>query len=213
MKAKTIKGTSFNEIESARANGRNLEMHNLTTCIIAIKRKIKQQPISFELKTFCMNKLFFTTVCFLFLSTAINAQKTKPGKGIVGTWRLVYFADFDTTTNAWIYRYGKNPRGYFTYTKSGVLSINISSDNPLKMSEEAAKKYTVNLSDYIENNSFGYFGTYTLEPEKGRVIHHVKGGTIPWYTDTEQPRQIQLKGDTAIIGDSKTTRRVLVRVD
>jgi hypothetical protein len=45
------------------------------------------------------------------------------------------------------------------------------------------------------------------------VIHHVKGGTIPWYTDTEQPRQIQLKGDTAIIGDNKRTRRVLVRVD
>ena len=64
-----------------------------------------------------MSKLFFTTFCFLFLLTAINAQKTKPGKGIVGTWRLVYFSDFDTTTNAWIYRYGKNPRGYFTIQK------------------------------------------------------------------------------------------------
>jgi len=147
-----------------------------------------------------------------FVSTCLLAQKTKP-KSIVGTWRLVEFKDLDSATNDWIYRYGKNPKGYFTYTAGGVLSINISKDEPLKISEEESKKYSINLYDFITNNSFGYFGTYTLEPEKGRVIHHVKGGTIPWYTDTDQPRLIQLKGDTAIIGDNKTTRRVLVRVD
>lgn len=160
-----------------------------------------------------MRKLVLAIACIFLMSLAGNAQTKKPGKGIVGTWRLVYFADFDSTANSWVFRYGKNPRGYFTYTKSGVLSINISSDNPIKISEEEGKKYTVNLFDYIEKNSFGYFGTYTLEKEKGRVIHHVKGGTIPWYTDTEQPRQIQLRGDTVIIGDGKRTKRVLVRVD
>ena len=165
-----------------------------------------------ELKRLTMNKLLFAIISIFFLTTA-NAQSKKPGKGIVGTWRLVYFSDFDTASGSWIFRYGKNPRGFFTYTKSGVLSINISSDNPLKISEEEGKKYNVNLFDYIERNSFGYFGTYTYQPEKGSVIHHVKGGTIPWYTDTEQPRQIQVKGDTAIIGDSRKLIRVLVRVD
>ena len=157
-------------------------------------------------------KKITTLALLLLVFSCIYAQKTKQ-QPIVGTWRLAYFADFDTTTNSWKFRYGKNPRGYFIYTKSGILSINISSDNPLKISEEEGKNHMVNLFNYIENNSFGYFGTYTFEPEKGRVIHHVKGGTIPWYTDTEQPRQIQVKGDTAIIGDNKTTRRVLVRVD
>ena len=157
-------------------------------------------------------KKITTLALLIFASSCIYAQKTKQ-QPIVGTWQLVEFADFDSTTNVWVYRYGKNPKGYFTYTASGVLSINISNEQPLKISEEQAKKISVNVYDYINTNSFGYFGTYTFEPEKGRVIHHVKGGTIPWYTDTEQPRQIQLKGDTAIIGDNKTTRRVLVRVD
>ena len=94
----------------------------------------------------------------------------------------------------------------------GMYYINISNENPLKITEAEAKKYSVNVYDYFNTNSFGYFGTYTFEPDKGRVIHHVKGGTIPWYTDTEQPRQIRLKGDTAVIGDNKTWRRVLVRV-
>lgn len=149
---------------------------------------------------------------FIILTSSNNVITTKHPKGIVGTWRLVEFADFDSTANVWVNRYGKNPKGYFIYTSSGILSINISNENPLKITEAEAKKYSVNVYDYFNTNSFGYFGTYTFEPDKGRVIHHVKGGTIPWYTDTEQPRQIRLKGDTAVIGDNKTWRRVLVRV-
>ena len=142
-----------------------------------------------------------------------NSQTAKPEKGIVGVWRLVEFVDLDSTTNTWIHRYGKNPRGYFIYTPGGILSINVSSDTPLKITEEGAKNYTINFHEFFSSHSFGYFGTYTYEPAKGQVIHHVKGGTLPWYTDTEQPRQIQLKGDTAIIGDNIKTRRVLVRVE
>lgn len=158
-------------------------------------------------------KVTLLFLCIYFIISVGYAQTTKPEKGIVGTWRLVEFVDLDTLTNSWVYRYGKNPKGYFIYTQSGVLSINISNENPLKISAEEAKKFNVNLYDYINKNSFGYFGTYTLALDKGRVTHHVKGGTIPWYTDTDQPRQIQLKGDTLIIGDNKRTRRVLVRVE
>jgi hypothetical protein len=160
-----------------------------------------------------MRKLIAIIACVQFVFFNTSAQTSKSGKGIVGTWRLVEFADFDSVTNTWVHNYGKNPKGYFIYTASGVLSINISNEHPLKVSKEEGKKMSVNLNDYLTTNSFGYFGTYTFEPEKGRLIHHVKGGTIPWFIDTEQPRQIQLKGDTAIIGDNKRTRRVLVRVE
>lgn len=159
-----------------------------------------------------MRKSAIATICILFLFSVSTAQTTN-SKGIAGVWKLVEFADLDSATNTWVYRYGKNPKGYFIYTAGGILSINISNENPLKISEEEAKNHRVNLYEYVTTNSFGYFGTYTLLPEKGQVIHHVKGGTIPWYSDTEQPRQIQLKGDTAIIGDNKTTRRVLVRIE
>lgn len=160
-----------------------------------------------------MRKLVLVIAFIQFLISVSNAQTTKPAKGIVGTWKLVEFADFDSTSNTWIYRYGKNPKGYFIYTAGGILSINVSNENFIKLTEEEAKKYNVNFYEYFSTKAFAYFGTYTFEPDKGSVIHHVKGGSIPWYTDTEQPRQIQLKGDTAIIGDNIRTRRVLVRVE
>lgn len=159
-----------------------------------------------------MKKLLIALICILFLFSVSTAQ-TKPTKGIAGTWQLIEFADLDSASNTWVHRYGKNPKGYFIYTAGGVLSINISNENPVKVSEAEGKKMNLNLYDYITKNSFGYFGTYTAELDKGRVIHHVKGGTIPWYSDTEQPRQVQLKGDTLIIGDNVKTRRVLVRVE
>ena len=143
-------------------------------------------------------------------NTEIKKTSTNP---LAGTWRLVEFADLDTLTGKWIYRYGKNPRGYFTYTKTNILNLNISTDTPLKISEDSAKKINVNLFDNIEYVSFGYFGTYSLDLEKSIVTHHVKGGGIPWYIDTDQPRPFILKGDTLIITNHKTTKRVLVRVD
>ena len=99
-----------------------------------------------------------------------NNQNTENKKTstnpLAGTWRLVEFTDLDTLTGKWIYRYGKNPRGYFTYTKTNTLNLNISTDTPLKISEDSAKKINVNLFDNIEYVSFGYFGTYSLDLEK-----------------------------------------------
>ena len=160
-----------------------------------------------------MRKLIVFLLCFQCLFSSATAQTTKPAKGIVGIWKLVEFADFDSVSNTWINRYGKNPKGYFIYTAGGRLSINVSNENFINLTEEEAKKYNVNFYELFSTKAFAYFGTYTFEPEKSSVIHHVKGGSIPWYTDTEQPRQIQLKGDTAIIGDNTKTRRVLVRVE
>ncbi|MFT3703132.1 MAG: lipocalin-like domain-containing protein [Agriterribacter sp.] len=151
-------------------------------------------------------------VADLFGQNSIKKAKTQESK-LVGTWRLIEFADLDPTTSTWTYSYGKNPKGYFTYTRNGIVNLNICSETPLKISEDSAKKYNVNLEQWINYNSVGYFGTYTVDLNKSIVTHHVKGGSMPWYIDTDQPRQFVLKGDTLIIGDNKTWKRVLVKTD
>jgi hypothetical protein len=132
---------------------------------------------------------------------------------IFGTWRLIEFADLDSSSGVWKYRYGKHPRGYFTYTKNFILNINISSEEPLKISNDSAEKYSVNLYDYLWNISCGYFGTYSVDFKNSIITHHVLGGSIPSYINTDQKRPFLLKGDTLIIGDVKTWKRVLVRAD
>ena len=131
----------------------------------------------------------------------------------MGTWRLIEFTDLDAKSGQWMLSYGKHPKGYFTYTKSGVVNLNISRENPPKISEDSAKKTVVNLFDFPNMNALGYFGTYTVDAKKSIVTHHVTGGSLPWYVDTDQERPFSMKGDTLIIGNHKSWKRVLVRVD
>ena len=166
-------------------------------------------------------KINWLWLCLLFpfISSWQLKENGKKEKGIinsnilVGTWKLIEFADLDSLTGQWKYRYGKVPRGYFTYTKSNIVNLNISSEIPLNISEDSAKHVDINLSNLIDNYSLGYFGTYTIDLEKSIVTHHVKGGSIPWYIDTDQPRPFILKNDTLLIGDNKTWKRILVRAD
>jgi hypothetical protein len=67
-------------------------------------------------------KTLTTVVIMMLISSCLFAQKGSKkqyAQGITGTWKLIEFADFDSVTNAWKYRYGKNLRGYFTYTPAG----------------------------------------------------------------------------------------------
>ena len=112
---------------------------------------------------------------FLFLFSLIltfssfGQSKIKSGKPniafaqtnkLIGTSRLVEFADLDAATSTWTYSYGKNPKGYFTYTKNGIVNLNISSETQLKISKDSARNFRTNLLNWVDSNSVGYFGTY-----------------------------------------------------
>ena len=147
---------------------------------------------------------------------AINKKKLLPQTNqVTGTWKLISFSDFDSATNSWIQPYGEHPQGYFTYTKSGVVNINVSSQRPLHFSADSAGKRYFTIPELLTVNGANYFGTYTIDHTTSTVIHHPKGGNIPWYIDTDQKRQFIIKGDTLFIGDPtfKIGKRVLVRVD
>jgi hypothetical protein len=131
---------------------------------------------------------------------------------LIGTWQLIDFANADSLGN-WEYPFGKHPRGFVTYTRTRIFNINMSSEIPLAVTEAEAKSRTITLDDFLWKYSFGYFGTYSVNFKNSVVTHEVKGGTIPWFVGTGQPRPFILKGDTLIIGDNKTWKRVLVKAD
>ena len=145
--------------------------------------------------------------------TKASDSSQKHLKKLIGTWKLIEYADLDSTTGQWEYAYGKHPKGFFTYTKTGIVNLNISVDTVLNISEDSAKNYNVNLLKWLYNYSVGYFGTYSVDFAKSILTHHVTGGSLPWYVDTDQPRPFILKGDSLIIGDNKTWKRVLIKTD
>jgi hypothetical protein len=115
-----------------------------------------------------MRKIVLAIACIQVFVSVTTAQTTKPAKGIAGIWKLVEFSDFDSVSRTWINRYGKNPRGYFIYSPGGILSINVSSDTPLKITEEGSKNYNINFHEFFSSHSFGYFAPILMNLPKGR---------------------------------------------
>ncbi|MEJ7674974.1 MAG: lipocalin-like domain-containing protein [Chitinophagaceae bacterium] len=131
---------------------------------------------------------------------------------LVGTWKLIEYSDYDTITKKWTHPYGDHPKGYFTYTKSGIVNLNGSAEKPLVI--PADSEYTKPLTlGAVLDNAFGYFGTYTIDSLNSIVTHHVKGGSVINYIGTDQHRQFIFKGDTLLIGDPtfEVGKRVLIR--
>ena len=155
---------------------------------------------------------FFFISLLLFQNTSCrDKSKTNKSQGeaqnsLPGTWRLISYSDFDSVTGKWTQPYGEPPRGYFTYTESGIVNLNVSSDPPFNISQDSTTKHVRPLSEFLDNYAFGYFGTYTLDVKNGKVISDLVYGT-------DQHRMFRLKGDTLFIGDPtfEIGRRVLVR--
>jgi hypothetical protein len=161
-------------------------------------------------------KMMHALWCSLFLIITVVAERPAEGiQPLVGTWRVVEFADLDEK-GKWQYWYGEHPLGYFVYDATGHVHVQIMKVPPLRpfpesnfdagkmpSPEHALDAYT----DYL-----AYFGTYAVDSKKHVVTIHVEGSLAPDYTDTDQTRPFKLEGNRLEISDGKSWRRVLERV-
>jgi hypothetical protein len=174
-----------------------------------------QTVARFNIKDMKKSKLYVVFALAVTIA-ACSYSKTKDtiaGKSkLPGTWKLIEYADFDTVNNKWIHPYGDHPKGYFTYTNSGIVNINGSAERPLVIPVDSEYTKPLTLGALLDN-AWGYFGTYTIDSVNSVVTHHVKGGSVINYIGTDQHRQFMLKGDTLFIGDPtfEVGRRVLIR--
>lgn len=142
------------------------------------------------------------------LLTLATPRAPEAPRPLVGMWRVVRFCDEDST-GAMVDPLGPNPIGYFIYTPTGELSIQVMRtpvSGPL-ISDSAPLKNLDELDSYY----FGYFGTYTITSDT-TVVHHVLGGTAANYIGTDQYRTYHVRGDTLSIGAPPYPCRVLLRV-
>ena len=154
-----------------------------------------------------MLRLSLAVVVALGLPSAA-ASGQQAARRLIDTWRLVEFCNVDRPGDT-TYSLGRRPIGYFMYDAAGNVSIQAMRAAP----SIAFTKDSVPLSGMAElrTSYFGYFGTYTVTSDS-TVVHHVWGGTIPWYVGTDQRRNFRFRGDTlSISADEPWGCRKLVR--
>src|SRR5580704_2358694 len=76
-------------------------------------------------------KMIHGLYCLLLPVAVAFVQRSAQGNHtVIGTWRLVEFADLDKD-GKWQQRFGETPRGYFVYDPTGHVHIQIMKAPPL----------------------------------------------------------------------------------
>ncbi|MDX1685176.1 MAG: lipocalin-like domain-containing protein [Saprospiraceae bacterium] len=135
---------------------------------------------------------FFSVFLFpLFTSFIIPADNPS----IVGVWQLVELTNWSADGER-SQPYGDPPDGKFIYTPDGHMSIHI-------MRRPAVPKFTERPDDTeiaeFARAYLGYYGTYSVDYEKGIVTHEVSGALNPNYVDTDREREFSISNDTLTI--------------
>lgn len=136
--------------------------------------------------------------------------------GLVGVWRLSSFCSVGTAGRQFE-PFGHEPAGYYIYTPSGHVSIQIlrmppGASAPPELLTDTA--FTADELRMFREGYLGYYGTYTITSDS-TVTHHITGGNLPSFIGTEQQRVFRISGarrDSLALGLVSVGCRVLLRV-
>lgn len=113
---------------------------------------------------------------------------------VVGTWRLVSFESRDKSGEV-RYPLGRNATGQISYGADGSMSaILVQPDRPPFVSGDMQRGTDAEVRSAFEG-FVAYFGSYSIDAEKGTVTHHVKGSSFPNWTGSDLVRFYKLEGE------------------
>jgi hypothetical protein len=117
---------------------------------------------------------------------------------LVGAWRLTRYDDRASVADTWNETYGPSVDGLILYHDSGWLSV-----------QTAA----------TDGGFDGYFGRFTVveigEQDgdiRGTLNHLILASSMPELLTADPARPFRISGDTLVLGDEKTWRRICERV-
>lgn len=148
-------------------------------------------------------------------SHAAPKMAAQASDGIAGTWRLVEFWDRTPSTAPFVYRFGRTPCGYIVYTPTGHMSAQIAA-TPIARNlpaDSIRDGFPIEAREALDmlRRHVSYFGTYRVDSARSVVIHRVEGDVKRLYTGRNEERPFRLRGDSLVIGNDSTFRRVFVR--
>lgn len=124
------------------------------------------------------------------MALGVAAATQRVDNPLIGTWRPIEFVDWDSAGRPQN-PLGREPKGYLIYTASGHVSLHLFGAPSIYES---------------------YVGIYSVDARHGVVNHQIEAASTPDAVAGSGPRPFQLRGDTLVLGDDKTWRRVFVRV-
>lgn len=153
-------------------------------------------------------RIFLLTLLPFALACASARDSSRPS--LAGTWRLVSFEDWDAAGRV-TRAFGEHPAGYLVYDDTGRFFFNLMKVPPPSAEGFAGGSPNQEQKVRAFDAYASYFGRYSVDWDRRIVTHQVEGSLNPALNGTDQRRPFELSGDTLILTDRKSWRRVFVR--
>jgi hypothetical protein len=112
---------------------------------------------------------------------------------LVGSWKLVSFHSQDSSGRI-VYPFGNDARGRLIYEPNGRMAVQLmDSHRPVFASSDP-----LITSEAEVRTAFGgytaYYGTYSVNPDKQTIVHHIECALLPNWSGTDQERNFEFDG-------------------
>src|SRR5580693_3839381 len=114
---------------------------------------------------------------------------------LIGAWRLKK-SDWYDESGSVESPLSSEPVGLLMYGESGAVSVQLMRPNQAKFRNDDWRTASIEEKASAWLGYFCYFGTFTINEERGAITHHISGSWFPNLIGTEQLREFALQGDT-----------------
>src|SRR5215469_6233743 len=129
--------------------------------------------------------------------TASSGGDSSEADRLIGTWGLVEMVhlrpDGGTTTS----EFGAGPRGTIVYDRSGHMAAQISYDSRPTFHDPNGPTPEEGFAAF--DSYLAYAGTYTYDPTRHIVTHHVEISLNPSIVGQNLSREVQMSGDRIVL--------------
>lgn len=112
----------------------------------------------------------------------------------IGAWRLLSF-ELRGSDGTITLPFGENPHGMIIYTESGRFSAQLMRGDRPHCALEDQMHATAAEAEAAFKGCISYYGSYTFQPDKSMVRHHVEGALFPNWEGRTLPRFCRLSGN------------------
>ena len=113
---------------------------------------------------------------------------------ILGSWRLISF-ELRKENGEILLPFGDHAHGTIIYTPAGRFSAQLMRGDRGHPVSEDQMKATPAEAESCFKGCISYFGSYTFDPMRGIVLHHVEGSLFPNWEGLSLKRFYRLSGD------------------
>lgn len=117
---------------------------------------------------------------------------------LLGAWKLVTWQSIDADGTV-AYPLGPDAVGQLMYADSDRVSAQLVAVGQPHFASEDWRQATPREVAAAWPRYFGYFGRFSVDTERGAVIHHIEAGWFPNLPGTEQVRHYRFEDDRLVL--------------